>query len=326
MSRLTLEVSMPPVLKDQVSYKDALFLIGSCFTENMGDKFLYYKWTVLQNPHGILFNPMSIIHALTDCLENRHYTVQDLFYFDELYHSWQHHSRFSCPVATDSVQAINQSIGDAHAFIKKANWVIITLGSAFVYELKAPCPFLKNTGIVANNHKAPDSWFSKKLLTVHDITSSYTIFIEKLKAINPHCRILFNVSPVRHLREGAVMNNLSKGVLFQSVHQLCVHYPHACFYLPSYEIIMDELRDYRFFSEDLVHPNYLATNYVWDKISNHCFDKPTREYIKLLSPVLMAQNHKPFNPHSAKHQAFLIDQRKQLRALLAKYPELSQKI
>ncbi|HMG82746.1 MAG TPA: GSCFA domain-containing protein [Ferruginibacter sp.] len=281
----------------KIEHHQKLLLIGSCFTENIGSKLRQLKFSVLENPNGILFNPVSIATSLNSYIENKQYKEEELFYQNESWNSWQHHSRFSNPDKAATLAVINQSQQTAHSFLKTANWVLITLGSAFVYELE-------NKEIVANCHKVPTDKFNKKLLSADEITKMLKEVMEKLSAFNPNIKIIFTISPVRHLRDGFVENNRSKAMLIQAVHQL-VSENDTVFYFPAYELVIDDLRDYRFYAEDMVHPNYAATNYVWEKFITTCIDERTVQLMKEINIINAAKSHKPFNPTSAQHKKFL---------------------
>lgn len=287
----------PKAFEHKISHQHKLLLIGSCFTEQIGTKLSHHKFSVLDNPNGILFNPVSIAKSISSYIDNKQYSQADLFYQNECWNSWEHHSRFSHPDADDCLAAINGSQNQAHTFLKTADWLLITLGSAFVYELE-------NKEVVANCHKVPTDKFNKQLLTVDKIVSDLQATIKKAIAFNPALKIIFTISPVRHLRDGFVENNRSKARLIQAVHQL-VETNGNCFYFPAYELVIDDLRDYRFFAEDMVHPNYAATNYVWEKFINTCIDEPAQQLMKEIAVIVAAKNHKPFNPTSEQHKRFM---------------------
>ena len=281
----------------KINHQQNLLLIGSCFTEQIGSKLSNHKFSVFDNPNGILFNPVSITNSITPYIDNRQYTEADLFYQNECWNSWEHHSRFSNPDATECLKGINESQSKANAFLKKADWLLITLGSAFVYELE-------NKQVVANCHKVPTDKFIKRLLHVEEVITGLQQMIEKTKGFNPDIKIIFTISPVRHLRDGFVENNRSKATLIQAVYHLTEKNA-DCFYFPAYELIIDDLRDYRFFAEDMVHPNYAATNYVWEKFIATCIDESSQQLMKEIAVIVAAKNHKPFNPTSQQHKKFL---------------------
>lgn len=287
----------PKPFNTKIVHQDNLFLIGSCFTENIGSKFKQHKFSVLENPNGILFNPVSISKSITSYIQNKQYAKEDLFYENELWNSWEHHTRFSDVDMDVCLNRINASQLQAHQFLKTADWVFITLGSAFVYELE-------NRVVVANCHKVPTDKFNKKLLNVEEVLAVLDNVIHRIFMLNPTIKIMFTVSPVRHLRDGFVENNRSKAVLIQAVHHL-VNKFNKLFYFPAYELVIDDLRDYRFYAEDLVHPNYAATNYVWDKLVDCCIDENTIQLMKQLNEINAAVNHKSFNPTTEAHKKFI---------------------
>ena len=299
----------------KINHQQNLLLVGSCFTEQIGTKLANHKFAVLDNPNGILFNPSSIANSISSYINHRQYTETDLFYQNECWNSWQHHSRFSHPDKKICLSAINESQSKANVFLKNADWLLITLGSAFVYELD-------NKEVVANCHKVPTDKFSKRLLAADEIFADLQKMIEKAVAFNPQLKIIFTISPVRHLRDGFVENNRSKATLIQTVHQL-TEKNNNCFYFPAYELIIDDLRDYRFFAEDMVHPNYAATNYVWEKFIATCIDEPSLQLMKEIAIIVAAKNHKPFNPTSEQHKKFLQTNLEKVKKLQQQFPYLN---
>ena len=307
----------PKPFDNRINHQQNLLLIGSCFTEQIGTKLANHKFTVLDNPNGILFNPTSITKSISSYISNKQYTEADLFYQNESWNSWEHHSRFSHPDKKACLQGINDSQIKAHEFLKKADWLLITLGSAFVYELE-------NKEVVANCHKVPTDKFKKRLLPVEEVFPGLQTMIEEAIAFNPDLRIIFTISPVRHLRDGFIENNRSKAILIQTVHQL-VEKNSNCFYFPAYELVIDDLRDYRFFAEDMVHPNYAATNYVWEKFIQACIDEPSQLLMKEIAVIVAAKNHKPFNPTSEQHKKFLQTNLEKVKKLQQQFSYLDLK-
>ena len=304
----------------KINHRQNLLLIGSCFTEQIGTKLANHKFAVLDNPNGILFNPVSITRSVSSYIDNKQYSGSDLFYQNESWNSWEHHSRFSHPDKEKCLAGINGSQSKANAFLKNADWLLITLGSAFVYEL--PSPLEEGLGVrsvVANCHKVPTDKFTKRLLSAEEVFADLQTMIEKLSVFNPAVKIIFTISPVRHLRDGFVENNRSKATLIQAVHKL-IDKNKNCFYFPAYELVIDDLRDYRFFAEDMVHPNYAATNYVWEKFIATCIDEPSQQLMKEIAVIVSAKNHKPFNPGSAQHKKFLQTNLEKVKKLQEQYP------
>jgi hypothetical protein len=291
-------------LDNPIHHRHKLMLAGSCFTENMGAKLRGYKFTVLENPNGILFNPVSVAEAFTSYIENHRYTENDLFCLNEGWHSWKHHSRYSALTAEEALEKMNGSTAAAHEYLKNTDYLVITLGSAWIYTLTEKAANAKKGAVAANNHKAPADWFHKKLMANEDVLRVLDNMVHRLFYFRPGIKIIFTISPVRHLREGVVENNRSKAVLIQCVHHLVDKFE-GLYYFPAYELVIDDLRDYRFYAEDLVHPNYHATQYVWEKFVNACMGEDTKGLLRELHSINLAYNHKPFNPTSAQHLKFL---------------------
>ncbi len=286
----------PKPFVQKINHAHKLFLAGSCFTEQIGNKLAAHKFQIIDNPHGILFNPVSIAKSMVSYIEDKRYTKEDLFFKDELWGSWDHHTRFSSLDAGESLQKINESQAAAHAFLKDADWLLLTLGSAFVYELE-------NKQVVANCHKMPTDKFRKRLLSSEEVITTLDTLVYRLRQFNPKLQLIFTVSPVRHLRDGFVENNRSKATLLNAVHHITDKFEKIA-YFPSYELIIDDLRDYRFYAEDMVHPNYAATNYVWEKFIAACIDEPSQLLMADIYKINAAMSHKPFNPASTAHQTF----------------------
>jgi len=298
-------------------------LVGSCFTEQIGNKLGQHKFSVIENPNGILFNPVSISNAVTSYAENKTYEETELFYYNELWGSWQHHTKFSNIDKSKALDAINQSQQKANTFIKEADWILLTLGSAFVYEDTNIDDEHSYKNIVANCHKVPADKFNRRLLDVSEIKNVLADMMQHVKKINPAVNFIFTISPVRHLREGFIENNRSKAALIQAVHSLVNET--AVFYFPAYELVIDDLRDYRFYAEDMVHPNYAATNYVWEKFIATCIDEPTQLLMKEIAVIVAAKNHKPFNPGSEQHKKFLLANLEKVKKLIQQYPYINLK-
>ena len=307
----------PKPFEVKIKHQHKLLLIGSCFTEQIGTKLANHKFSVVDNPNGILFNPVSITKSISSYINNKQYSEADLFYQNESWNSWEHHSRFSNPDKKKCLGAINESQTKAHNFLKTGDWLLITLGSAFVYQLD-------NNEVVANCHKVPTDKFKKRLLSADEIFTSLNEMIVQLNDFNPTLKIIFTISPVRHLRDGFVENNRSKATLIQAVHQLVEKNAH-CLYFPAYELIIDDLRDYRFFAEDMVHPNYAATNYVWEKFIATCIDEPSQKIMKEIAVIVAAKNHKPFNPTSEQHKKFLQTNLEKVKKLQLQFSYLNLK-
>lgn len=305
-------------LSQSITHKDKLFLIGSCFTENIGEKLKKYKFSILENPNGILFNPVSVAEALTSYIENTRLNESNLFQFNEGWHSWKHHSRFSAMTPDDAITRINNSTSRANEYLKEADYLMITLGSAWVYTLTEKAANAKVGSVAANNHKAPADWFHRRLMTTEEVLQTLDNILYRLFHFNSKLKIIFTISPVRHLREGVVENNRSKAVLIQVVHHLVDKFD-KLYYFPAYELVIDDLRDYRFYAEDLVHPNYFATQYVWEKFVDACVDEKSKALMDEIHSINLAYQHKAFNPSSEQHKKFLSSFYEKTKSLQEQY-------
>lgn len=307
-----LSFNIPP-FTEKINYSQKLLFIGSCFAENIGELMQRNKFNVLINPNGILYNPLSIANALQRIIENNRVYENELFFANEHWNSWQHHSRFSNTDKQNCLTTINNSISSASAFLKQSNWLFITFGSAFVYKLNA-------TGqLVGNCHKVDQKEFTKHLLDVNEIVESYNTLIKKLKSFNSDLKIVFTVSPVRYIRDGVVENNLSKARLIEVVHQLTKQY-HNTVYFPAYELVIDDLRDYRFYKQDMVHPNEQAIEYVFKNFMNAAFEDETHILFEKIHTIINAKNHKPGNVDTEAYKKFKTSYLKICRELSKKYP------
>lgn len=305
-------------LQPAISYSDNILLTGSCFTEHIGNFLIDVKFNVLQNPNGILFDPISVCSSLVSYIQNKQYKEEELFYLNEAWHSWQHHSRFSNPNKEECLRKINDSQLAAHSFLQKADWLIITLGSSFNYKLT------ETLQSVANCHKAPAQSFIKHLCTIEETVTALDQTIHQLFHFNSGLKIIFTISPVRHLRDGVVENNRSKARLIEAVHHLVNKFDRL-YYFPAYELVIDVLRDYRFYDIDLAHPNYAATQFVLEKFTAHCFDESTQELMKEIKKIIIAKKHTPFNPHSQQHKKFLQTYLGKTKQLQQQFPGLDFK-
>lgn len=289
-------------------------LTGSCFTEHIGNNLRDWKFDVLQNPNGILFDAASVASSLLSYIQPKVYTEEDLVFFNELWQSWQHHSIFSHMDKEECLRRINESQLKAHTFLKDAKWLIVTLGSAFSYRLK-------DGAGVANCHRAPAQTFTKHLMSIEEINIALDSCLYQLSYFNPNIKVIFTVSPVRHIRDGVVENNRSKARLIESVHHLVDKFDRL-FYFPAYELVIDILRDYRFYDIDMAHPNYPATQFVLEKFVQACIDEPGRRLLEEVKKIVIARRHKPFQPATRAHQRFLEDYRNKAAELSREYPFL----
>ena len=307
----------------RISYRDKIVLMGSCFTEHIGNSLQELKFSVLQNPNGILFDPISVCNSLVSYIENKKYKESDLFLLNEVWNSWEHHSRFSNINAKECLEGINASQRTAHSFLKEADWLIVTFGSSFSYKLthEAIKAGLQNGAGVANCHRAPTQWFNKHLLSIDEIISQLDTTYHRLKQFNPKLEIIFTISPVRHIRDGVIENNRSKARLIEAVHHMVNKFP-GLYYFPAYELVIDVLRDYRFYDIDMVHPNYPATEFVMDKFKENFIDEESQQLMEEVKKIVIARKHKPFQPETNAHKNFLKTNLEKVKELQAKFPFL----
>ena len=313
-------------LNPPITYRDKILLIGSCFTEHIGNALEDLKFAVCQNPNGILFGPDAVCKSLLSYVENKKYANTDLFQLNEVWNCWQYHSRFSHINADEAVRIMNKSQQAAHEFLKKADWLVITLGSSFSYRLNANADLaseIPGDG-VANCHRAPANWFTKEMLAIDDIKSMLENCLKQLKQFNPQLKFIFTVSPVRHIRDGVVENNRSKARLIEAVHYLTAKFESA-YYFPAYELVIDVLRDYRFYDIDLVHPNYPATEFVLEKFTAACMNEEAQRLMEEIKKIVIARKHKAFQPETKAHQQFLLSHFEKTKTLQQKYPFLDWK-
>ena len=298
---------------EKIQYKQKILLTGSCFTEHIGSQLTEMKFDAMQNPNGILFDPLSVAQSLISYLEPERYGPEDLFLYDELWRSWKYHGQYSDTIRENTLESINSSQQAAHVFLKQADWLIITLGSAFVYVLK------EQNKNVANCHRAPANWFTKKLLSIEEMLAALDETLHRLLDFNPKLQIVFTISPVRHIRDGVIENNRSKARLIEVAHQL-VNKFNRTYYFPAYELVIDVLRDYRFYDKDLVHPNYAATKYVLDNFMEHYVHPESRLIAEEIRKLQISGKHRPLHPETKAHHHFLEEQYTKTLELSAKYP------
>jgi hypothetical protein len=302
-------------LPKPIGYGDKILLVGSCFTEHIGNALRDWKFETLQNPNGILFDPDSVATSLISYTRPQHYGEEDLVFFNELWQSWQHHSIFSHVDKGQCLAAINASQVRAHAFLQEADWLVITLGSAWSYRL------VDGGGAVANCHRAPAPTFYKHLMTIEEINTALDSCLHQLFYFNPNLQVIFTVSPVRHIRDGVVDNNRSKARLIESVHHLVNKFDRL-FYFPAYELVVDVLRDYRFFDIDMVHPNYAATQFVLEKFTQWGLDEGSRGLLAKVRELVIARRHRPMHPATEAHARFLREQYAKAAELARQHPFL----
>ncbi|GGG56506.1 hypothetical protein GCM10010976_29190 [Bizionia arctica] len=268
----------------------------------MGQKLDYFKFQSLQNPFGILFQPLAIENLITNAINEKEYSEEDVFFQNEQWHCFEAHSKLSSPSKEDLLDSLNKQIKLTKKHLQESTHLIITLGTAWVYRA------IETDTIVANCHKVPQKKFLKELLSVDEISQSLEAIFSLIKSVNPQVSIIFTVSPVRHLKDGFVENTLSKAHLIAAIHQVLNSNRFLSVaegYFPSYEIMMDELRDYRFYAEDLIHPSQTAINYIWEAFKEVWISEEASKIMEEVDAIQKGLQHKPFNPDSEAHKLFL---------------------
>lgn len=292
----------------RMSLEDKVLTIGSCFSDAIGMQLLRNKIVTSVNPFGTVYNPHSIHKSIIQSTGNRVPENDNVLSHDGMYYHYDFHSRFAAPSQARLLQILENQIESTHSFIKDAEWLIITYGTSWIYQL------IENQKIVANCHKQPQTLFRKSLMSQQSILDSFATMHRVVTSANPNIRIVLTVSPVRHLKDTIELNSVSKSILRIACHCLAESYENVE-YFPSYEIMLDDLRDYRFYNADMIHPSPVAENYIWNKFADRYFDERLHNFLKQWTEVRSAIDHKPFQPSSAGHQAFL-------KKTLAKLQEL----
>ncbi|HEY3369851.1 MAG TPA: GSCFA domain-containing protein [Prolixibacteraceae bacterium] len=302
----------------KMDYTKRMMFFGSCFSENIGQKLLDLKFDIDLNPFGILYNPISIANSLQILLEKRTFNENDLFYDQGQWNSFYHHSRFSDPDREAALEKINGRIERSREFLGKADFLIITFGTSWVYELKA-------TGqVVTNCHKVSSDQFKRFRLEVSEIEEVYSKLLAEIVRFNPNLKLVFTVSPIRHWKDGAVENQLSKATLLLAIDRLLKGAGNMNFaYFPSYELMMDELRDYRFYAEDMQHPSVVATDYIFERFAGAIISKNSMETAKEVVKIRKAVLHRPVNSASLEYERFLRYNLEEINKLTINFPYLN---
>lgn len=300
---------------------DKVLLCGSCFTEHIGAKMEQYKFQTFVNPFGTLFHPNAIAKNLMQSLENKAISEGELFYFNEVWNHWAMHSKLSHLNKSQALNSMNMALQQTHYWLRQATFLVVTFGSAYQYSLLPNVYPLGNLDAefnVANCHKAPGNWFRKTLSSVVDMEEMWSECIIALQQVNPKLNIVFTVSPVRHIKDGLAQNNRSKGRLIDAAHNLCEKFSH-CTYFPAYELVVDVLRDYRFYNADMLHPSEQAVTFVWDHFVQTFMNDFTQDYLSKLGKLQQLMNHKSRFEQTEAHAKLQAHIRQQLAQLHQEY-------
>lgn len=300
----------------KIDYDSKIVLLGSCFVENIGDKLNYVKFQNLQNPFGILFHPIAIENIIERALQNNSFTEQDVFLKNERWYCFEMHSSINATNKKAFLDLINTKLAELKEYLLNSTHIVLTYGTAWVYR------FIKTQKLVANCFKIPQKEFEKELLSVSDISSSLSNILSLIKENNPKASIITTVSPIRHLKDGFIENNLSKAHLITAIHQVITKDSIFHFYFPSYEMMMDELREYRFYKEDMIHPSNTAVTIIWEAFNKAWISSKTEPFQKTISAIQSGLKHKPFNPDSEEHLLFVKDLKSKINSIKKKISHL----
>ncbi|NER11719.1 GSCFA family protein [Muriicola jejuensis] len=309
-TRLTLPHHPQPI-----SYQGKVLLLGSCFAGHIGGKLSHYQFRNTLNPFGTLFQPRAIANLLDRALTRRYFREEDCFYHRERWHSHEVHSDLSNPAREELIKTLNRRIEETGELLSGISHLVITLGTAWGYIRK------DNGQWVANCHKVPQKEFEKVLASPDEILKELRKALSDLFKINPGISVIFTVSPVRHSKDGFVENQRSKSHLFVALHQLLEEFEdRGVFYFPAYELLMDELRDYRFYEADMLHPNTLAVDYIWERFRESCIIPADEPVMTRVGEIRRGMQHRPFYPDSLEYKTFKADLAEKIKDLKKEYP------
>jgi len=302
----------------KITYEDHILTLGSCFAENIGKKMQNIHFDTEVNPFGVLYNPVSIRNSIELLIENKPFTKKDIFEYNYLWQSFSHSSLFSDITAEKCLTKINKRFETAANFLRNTDFLLITFGTAWVFEDR------KRGSVVSNCHKLPSELFKRRRLTVKEIVVDYTTLISRLQILLPNLKIIFSVSPIRHWKDGAHENTLSKSTLLLAIDALQKEFENVQ-YFSAYEIQMDELRDYRFYAPDMLHPSDVAVDYIWSRFADTYFDAVTTDMKKELELLSADLSHRPLHPESDEFKKFIKSTEKKKQELIKKYTFLKER-
>ena len=302
----------------QIDYNSKIVSLGSCFAVNIGEKFERYKFQNSINPFGILFHPVALEKIISKAILKDEFSEEDIFFHNERWHSFDVHSDLSASDKELFLKTLNANLKRLHNDLAESSHIIITLGTSWVYRN------VETDSVVANCHKVPQNQFKKELLSVEDIKIGLEKIIDKISSVNKKAKIVFTISPVRHIKDGFVENQWSKANLISALHHTLTteHRILNTAYFPSYEIMMDELRDYRFYAEDMIHPNQTAIDYIWERFTSTYVSEEAQHTMKLADGIQKGLQHRSFNPESDSHKKFLHNLGTKIASLSQKHPHI----
>ena len=313
--KLQTQIPLSSQPHNQIDYSSKLVLFGSCFSENIGDKLAYFKFQSIVNPLGILFHSLAVETIISRAINKDYYTEDELVFQNEQWSCLDAHSKLNDTSKTQLLQSLNTALDQSYHALNESSHVIITLGTAWVYR------YIETDKLVANCHKLPQKKFLKELLSLDEINESLSAIVALVRTINPKVSFIFTVSPVRHIKDGFVENTQSKAHLIAAIHEV-VDARKQLYYFPSYELMMDELRDYRFYNDDMLHPSSKAINYIWEKFQKVWMTEAAINTSKRIGQIQVKKAHRPFNPNSEAYQTFLEKLDSEIKELKSEFPQI----
>lgn len=303
-----------PQLQNPISYQAQVVSLGSCFAVHMADKLSFYQFQNKVNPLGILFHPLALEKLLRFAKEGKIFNSEDVFLHQELWSCFDAHSQLNALQQSTLITQLNTAVTQLTTQLSQASHLIITLGTAWVYR------DIETGEVVANCHKLPQKRFNKELLSVAEITASLERMQQYIAHLQPKIQVIYTLSPVRHIKDGFVENQQSKAHLIAGLHEFLQTTNQFSYYFPAYELLMDELRDYRFYALDLVHPNTLAIDYIWEKFVEKCVTLESQTIMKNVGQVQQGLRHRPLHPRTAAHELFVQQLNEKKAQLTLNYP------
>jgi len=304
-----------PEFKPKVSFQSKTIFLGSCFTNHIGAKMRELKFQSDVNPFGVIYNPISVKNSLEKLITGKNFKEEDLKLYNGRWYSFYHHSRFSDNDIQRCLDGINEKMTASSKFLRKADFLFLSFGTARIYE------FSETGQVVSNCHKLPPKYFDYRILDSVEIVEVFEKLFHSLRDVNPGLKVILTLSPVRHWKDGATGNQLSKAILLVAIHELVNKFSHVE-YFPSYELMMDDLRDYRFYKEDMLHISPQAVDYIWDKFQNALLDRSAQNLVPQIEKILKSINHRPFDPGSESFKNFQVQVQKNMKELKKQYPFL----
>lgn len=296
---------------NEIDYNSTILLLGSCFAESIGERFEHFKFQNLQNPFGVIFNPVSLVRLIDRAVNNEAFTEEDVFERDQQWFSFEAHSSITAATGKELTALLNDRLKSLRAYLESGTHIAITFGTAWVYRR------IETREIVANCHKLPQKEFSKELLSVDEVKKAMMHILESIRKVNKQASIIGTVSPVRHLKDGFIQNTQSKARLVVALGAIPGFH-----YFPAYEIMMDELRDYRFYDKDMLHPNETAIEIIWERFRSVWVSSETDALQKEIDSIQKGLRHRPFVPDSDSHRVFQKKLQNKIKAIIKKLPHV----